>query len=248
MLMSLFAYAWALTPAHLAVAAAVTLAFAALAYALHGVNRSGAAAGGLACFALFVGIGPGAFATLSALFIMTWLSTRLGYSRKQELGLAERREGRNASQVLANLAVPAAGALAFGVTGNHIWVLFAIAALAEAATDTVASEVGQSRQHDARMVTTWRRVPAGTDGGITLSGTMAGLVGGIVVAAFAAATGILPRTEMWIPVVAGFVGMLGDSVLGATVQHRGWISNQAVNFIGTLAAGALACAIYRLGS
>lgn len=247
MLTSFFAYAWALSPSRLAVAAAVTLGFAILAYALHGVNRSGAIAGGLACLALFVGIGPGAFATLSALFIMTWFSTRLGYQQKQELGLAERREGRNASQVLANLAVPAAGALAFGVKGNNIWVLFAVAALAEAATDTVASEIGQSRQRDARMITTWRRVPAGTDGGITISGTMAGLVSGVVIAAFASATTILPRREMWIPVVAGFVGMLGDSLLGATVQRRGWISNQGVNFIGTLAAGALAFAICRLG-
>lgn len=247
MLTPFFSYGWALTPERLAVAAAVTLGFAMLACALHGVNRSGAFAGGLACFALFVGIGPGAFATLSALFIMTWLSTRLGYRRKQELGLAERREGRNASQVLANLAVPAAGALAFGVTGNNVWVLFAVAALAEAATDTVASETGQARQHDARMITTWRRVPAGTDGGITISGTIAGLVSGVMIAAFASATSILPRSEMWIPVVAGFVGMLGDSLLGATVQRRGWISNRGVNFIGTLAAGALAYAIRRLG-
>jgi uncharacterized protein (TIGR00297 family) len=248
MLTSFFSCAWALSPERLAMAAAVTLGFAVLAYALHGVNRSGAVAGGLACFALFVGIGPGAFATLSALFILTWLSTRLGYRRKQELGLAERREGRNASQVLANLAVPAAGALAFGVKGNNIWVLFAVAALAEAATDTVASEIGQSRQHDSRMITTWRRVPAGTDGGITFSGTMAGLVSGVMIAAFASATTILPRSEMWIPVVAGFVGMLGDSLLGATVQRRGWISNQGVNFIGTLAAAALAYAICRLGN
>src|SRR5271165_5176265 len=160
MLITLFTHGWAVTPARLAGAAAVTLAFAALARVLRGVNRSGAAGGALACFALFAGVGPGAFATLAALFVMTWLSTRLGYRRKQELGVAERREGRNAGQVLANLAVAAAGALFFGVTGNRAWVVFAVAALAEAATDTVASEIGQSRQRDARMITTWQRVPA----------------------------------------------------------------------------------------
>ena len=225
------------------VAAAVTVAFAVLAHALHGVNRSAAVAGGLACFALFWGAGPAAFATLAALFLMTWFTTRLGYRRKQELGLAEPRSGRNARQVLANLAIAAFGALLFGATENRAWIVAAIAAMAEAATDTVASEIGQSRRQDARLITTGQRVPAGTDGGITLPGTVAGLIAGVVIAAVANLGGILPRREMWIPVMSGFAGMLADSLLGATIQRRGWLSNEAVNLVATLAAAALAYGI-----
>jgi len=77
MLNSYIAHAWASSPARLAIAAAVTLGFAGLACALRGVNRSGALAGGLACFLLFAGAGPTAFAALAALFLMTWVSTRL---------------------------------------------------------------------------------------------------------------------------------------------------------------------------
>ena len=86
-------------------AAAVTLAFAVLARLLRGVTGSGAIAGGVVCFALYAFAGPAAFAALVSVFVLTWSATRLGYSSKSRLGVAERREGRKASQVLANLAV-----------------------------------------------------------------------------------------------------------------------------------------------
>jgi uncharacterized protein (TIGR00297 family) len=246
MLNPLLAHGWASSPGRLAIAAAVTLGFAVLARAVRGVNHSGALAGGFACFVLFTGAGPTAFATLAALFLMTWAATRLGYRRKLALGLAERREGRNAWQILANLAVAALGSVAFSATGNRVWLIAALAALAEAATDTVASEIGQCHGSDGRLITTWERVPPGTDGGITLPGSIAGLAAGLVISLVAALGGMLPRTQLWIPVAAGFAGMLIDSILGATLQRRGWINNEAVNFFATLAAAALAHAMLNL--
>jgi len=243
MLNPLLAHGWASSPGRLAIAAAVTLGFAVLARAVRGVNRSGALAGGFACFLLFAGAGPAAFGALAALFLMTWVATRLGYRRKLALGLAERREGRNAWQVLANLAVAALGSVVFSATGNGGWLIAVLAALAEAATDTVASEIGQYRGPKARMITTWERVPPGTDGGITLPGSIAGLAASLLIAAVATVGGMLPLAQLWIPVAAGFAGMLIDSILGATLQRRGWINNEAVNFFATLAAAGLAYAI-----
>ena len=186
MLTHFLAHGWASSPKRLALAAAVTLGFAVLARAVHGVNRSGALAGGLACFLLFAGAGPTAFAALATLFLVTWAATRLGYRRKLALGLAEPREGRNAWQVLANLAVAALGSVGFSATGNRVWLVAVLAALAEAATDTVASELGQTRGPYARRITTWERVPAGTDGGITIPGSVAGMAAGLMIAAVAA--------------------------------------------------------------
>jgi uncharacterized protein (TIGR00297 family) len=240
MLKSFLAYSWASSPGRLAVAAAVTVSFALLARALRGVDRSGMMAGGAACFLLFAGIGPPGFAVLAALFLLTWIATRFGYRRKQALGVAERGEGRNAWQVLANLAVPAIAAGAFAATGNRAWLFASVAALAEAATDTVASEIGQTRSRSAVLITTWQRVPAGTDGGISVSGTIAGTVAGMLIATVATSAGMIPRAQLWIPVLAGFAGMLADSVLGGTLQRRGTINNEAVNFVSTMAAAGLA--------
>jgi uncharacterized protein (TIGR00297 family) len=240
MLTSFLPSCWANTPERWALVGTVTLAFALLARALHGVNRSGAVAGGLACFLLFAGCGPAAFATLGALFVITWVSTRLGYHRKLTLGLAERREGRNAGQILANLAVAALASVAFGATGRRAFLVATATALAEAATDTGASEIGQYRGSQPRMITNWKHVPAGTDGGITTAGTVAGVAGGLVVAIVAVLGGMIHISEVWIPMAAGTAGMLIDSILGATLQRRGWLSNQSVNFYATMAAAALA--------
>jgi uncharacterized protein (TIGR00297 family) len=205
-------------------------------------------AGGASCFLLFAGAGPGGFAALVALFALTWVSTRFGRHKKQELGIAERGEGRNAWQVLANLAIPALGSAAFGMTGNRVWLVATAAALAEAATDTVASEIGQTRGQPAVLITTWRRVPAGTDGGISISGTVAGTIAGLLIAAVAVWGGMISGSQLWIPLTTGFAGMLVDSALGATVQRRGFLNNEAVNFVSTLAAAALAYAAEALSS
>jgi uncharacterized protein (TIGR00297 family) len=243
MLNSFITYGWASSPGRLAIAGAVTVGFALLARALRGVDPSGMLAGGAACFLLFAGAGPSAFAVLAALFLLTWVATRFGYRRKQDLGVAERGDGRDAWQVLANLSVASLGAVAFGVTGNRAWLFASAAALAEAATDTVASEIGQTRGQTAVLITTWKPVAAGTDGGITIAGTLTGLAAGVLIALVAAEGGMIPRAQFWIPAAAGFLGMLVDSVLGAILQHRGLMNNEGVNFFGTLAAAALAYGI-----
>jgi uncharacterized protein (TIGR00297 family) len=171
---------------------------------------------------------------------MTWFSTRVGYRTKHQRGVAERREGRNGWQVSANLAVAALSAVPFGVTGDAAWLTALVAALAEAATDTVASEIGQTRSQTALLITTWEAVPAGTDGGITLAGTLSGLAAGMTIALLGAFSDLVPHPQFWIPAAAGIFGMLVDSLLGATLQRRGWMTNEAVNFCGTLVAAALA--------
>ncbi len=239
------AHSWALSPNRVFLAVAVTVSFALLAFLLRGVNRAGALAGGVACLILFICAGPASFATLVTLFVLTWAATRYRFGRKQQLGLSERGEGRIAAQVLANLGVATACSLLFGFTGSARWLLAMVAALAEASTDTVASEIGQTAGRTSRLITTWEPVPSGTDGGITIRGTVAGALAGLIVCSVAIATGIVLREQVWIAPTCGIIGMLFDSVLGATVQRRGRINNDGVNFASTLFAALLAFALPR---
>src|SRR6267143_3033322 len=85
------------TPARFGMVSLVTTAFSGLGHLIRGVTLSGAIAGAMICFVLFSSAGPGGFVFMLTLFIATWITTRLGRSRKQRLGTAERREGRTGS-------------------------------------------------------------------------------------------------------------------------------------------------------
>jgi uncharacterized protein (TIGR00297 family) len=219
----------------------ITVVFAALARWVRGVSFSGAIAGAAVCFVFYAGVGLGAFVALVSVFVLTWISTRFGYRRKERLGTAERLDGRTALQVLANLAVAAGCAGLWALTQGRAVVLLALsAALSEAAADTVSSELGQARSTKARLITTWEEVSAGTDGGVSWAGTLAGVAAATSVSLVCALSGLVPLRWLGISIVAAVAGMIADSYLGALLERRKLLSNDAVNFLGTLVAAATA--------
>jgi len=227
-------------PRQLWIACALTVVFAAIARGMRGVSRSGAIAGAAVCFVLYIGAGAGGFLALVSVFGLAWLTTRCGYQKKQTLGTAERRDGRTASQVLANLGIAAACAVLHMATGKAVYLLALSAALAEAAGDTASSEIGQASAASPRLITTWQPVPPGTDGGISVPGTIAGILTALVVSAVSTAGGLLPWNKIWIPALAGVCGTLADSCLGALLERRGLLNNDLVNFLSTAVAATLA--------
>lgn len=218
----------------------ISLGFAVLVWLLKAATLPASCIGFLVCMVVSqplkmrgtAGVSHMALAALVALFVLTFLATRFGRAKKESRNLAEKRSGRRASQIVANLGVAA-------LCGALGWYIGCIAALAEAAADTVSSEVGQAVGGPAWLITTWRRVPAGTDGGISMAGSAAGITAAAIVVAVG-----MTHKAVWLDAclvfVASCAGLFFDSVLGATVEKHGWLGNDLVNFCSTLFAAGFA--------
>jgi uncharacterized protein (TIGR00297 family) len=182
---------------------------------------------------------------LLALFLLTWAATRFDRSKKQSLGVAEDKRGRNAAQVAANLGVAGLGAAA-ALTHplpEPLYAVIVIAALAEATADTLASELGEVLGGPPFMITTLRRVAPGSDGAISLAGTVAGTSGAVLVVLVAVPALGLSMGNAACAGLGAIGGLFFDSLLGATAERRGWLNNDAVNFLSTIAASVIAIAI-----
>lgn len=191
-----------------------------------------------------------------AVALLTHFATRLGRGYKEELGLAEPKRGRNAAQIVANLGAAALASselaqagllslcpLARGVQHPGLVYAVGLAALAEAAADTVSSEIGQVLGGTPRMITTLHVAKPGTDGAISLMGSLAGTAAALLIAGLG--TWAL-RGDLMLFAAAcggGIFGLFFDSLLGATVERRGWLNNDAVNFLSTGAAAAFTAAL-----
>ena len=191
-----------------------------------------------------------------AVSMLAYGATKIGRARKERLGTAEARRGRSASQVAANLGMAALVAsepvnmwllnsrwLPRPAHAGALMLAMPLAALAEAAADTVSSEIGQVLGRRPRMITTLRAVEPGTDGAVSVAGTLAGLVAAGIVAG-AGSWALRGGWTLFELSCAGSVfGLLFDSLLGATVERKGWLNNDAVNFLSTASASAFALAM-----
>lgn len=199
-----------------------------LAWRAASLSRGGAlAAWGVGTLAVAAGWGWGAL--LIAWFVASSGLTRWGAAAKQRRSASALpgASARNARQVLANGAVYALGAAAYSVTGDPLWGLAALGALAAAAADTWATELGLLWGGTPRAILSGRPLDAGLSGGVTLVGFAGSAAGGLAVGlAGARLVGADLSVAPWLA-LAGFAGALGDSLLGATLQVRRWCAGCA---------------------
>jgi len=218
-------------------------AAAAIAVLLRKLTIAGGIAGAIVATLIYAGTGYTGISLLAAFFILGVGATSVGRKTKERRDVAEGNKGqRTAGQVLANGGIAAvAGAIALLYPFYSETMLLAVAgSLASATADTMSSELGMIYGSRYYNILTWKRDRCGENGVISLEGTLIGILGSSVIAIIYA-LGTTWNTSVAYIIIGGTAGNLMDSLLGATLERKGHIGNNAVNALNTLTGAVVAC-------
>lgn len=186
-------------------------------------------------------------------FLVGSAVTKVGLAQKEAAGIAEKRSGARGPEnvwgsaltaALCAIGVATVPLLDGGTMGNWIVSLLLLAYVASISTklaDTCSSEIGKAYGQRTFLITNLQPVPRGTEGAVSLEGTLAGIIASIAMALIGWAVGLITPLGIGICTVAAFVGTNLESVIGATLQTRfTWLTNELVNVVNTLLGAIVA--------
>lgn len=184
---------------------------------------------------------------LMTFLIVGSLATKWRFEEKARISAEEANDGvRGWKNVLANGGVASIIAIVHFFMAGHEWSYFLLcSAVSVAASDTLASEIG-SLDPRTRIITTLEAVPAGTNGGMSPTGTLAAFYGALLIAVVSSILGAIngdgTPLAIFFPalILFGWVGCQVDSILGAILENRGFMGKHSVNFISTLSGSLMA--------
>ncbi len=245
---------YSVSPAHLVFALAFALLLGYLAYVAGIADTSGLLSATLVGVLIIAFTNVWWFLLLLTFYLLGGGFTKYKYEYKKSLGIAQGKGGaRGYRNVFSNSIVAIAASICYTIfpQESYLFLYIYLGSVATATGDTLASEVGTTYKGSPRMITTLKKVEPGTDGGVSTLGETAALLGSLVIAIFAILFGVIEVNPirlcligMAIVAVSGFVGTNIDSLLGATLQQRGILSNNGVNVASTIAGGLVAGAIW----
>ena len=185
------------------------------------------------------------FLVLLSFFILGGLFTRYKYDYKASLGIAEKRGGRDYSNTFGNGLSSTVCAIGYGICNNPIFLIAFLGCVATAAGDTMASEIGETYKGRNVLITNFKRVPPGTNGGITILGELSALLGIFIIylTAFLLNLPIRNFSVLFSVILGGFIGVNFDSLLGATLEGK-YLNNSLVNLLATSFGGLISVLLY----
>lgn len=174
--------------------------------------------------------------------------TKIGMAEKEAAGIAEKRSGaRGPENVWGSAAVGALCGLGMLILPNTFHPLLALGYVASFSTklsDTTASEVGKAYGQHTFLITTLHPVPRGTEGAVSLEGTLAGVAGSVAIAFIGYLVGLISPIGIGVCILAAFIATNLESLIGATLQPRlTWLTNELVNVVNTLIGAIVAIGI-----
>ncbi|XP_010060759.2 protein VTE6, chloroplastic [Eucalyptus grandis] len=216
---------------------------------LAGLSASGIGAAFLLGTLTWRAFGPSGFLLVAAYFVIGTAATKVKMAQKEAQGVAEKRKGRRgprsvigssaAGCVCAFLSIFSVGGEAF----SPLWLLGFIASFCTKLSDTVSSEIGKAYGKTTYLVTTFKVVPRGTEGAVSLEGTIAGILASVLLALASFLLGQIKAPEAIICILASQIANLGESIIGAAFQDKEgfrWLNNDAVNVINISMGSILA--------
>ncbi len=190
---------------------------------------------------VFTATGLGGYLVIFTFLVLGSITTRLGWRRKKKLGVAEAHSGtRGLASVLANGCVPLVMAVFYLWNPGPLLAAAFAGSVATAAFDTVSTEIGQWLGRSPFSLKTFRMVPVGTQGAVSLEGSLAGVVGAGIVASVAVLTGWLPLWGLAVITLAGWAGAFYESFLAAWFDYDFPLSDEVLNLYSTLFGACVA--------
>jgi uncharacterized protein (TIGR00297 family) len=240
--------------------AAVLMVAAGLSYYYKKLSSAAALTGFICALLIFVGTGYTGLILLASFFIAGTVATSWRRTSKNHLERAGDQGPRKAWQVIANggaATLMAIMAIFFPDLRNYFTVLLA-AAFSSATSDTLSSELGMVYGKRFYNCITWKKDQRGLDGVISLEGLLIGFLSSTLVAGLYTLSDYLlyhmhhhpgftmssDTANFIIIMIAGFIGNLSDSVLGATLERSAVLDNNWVNFLSTATAICVSCLLF----
>jgi uncharacterized protein (TIGR00297 family) len=178
-------------------------------------------------------------------FVLGSALTFVRIEQKTAEGIAEERSGmRGAGNVWSSALAASLCAIAtlfFPSPIKELLVLGYVASFCTKLSDTTASEVGKAYGKTTYLITNLKSVPRGTEGAVSLEGTLAGALASVILATIAWGIGLIdPAGIIWC-IIAAFVATTIESLIGATLEsHFTWLTNDLVNLINTVIGAIVA--------
>jgi uncharacterized protein (TIGR00297 family) len=180
-------------------------------------------------------------------FVVGSAVTRIGMASKEAAGISEKRSGaRGPENVWGSALIAALCALGAWLLPIYrsLLLLGYVASFSTKLSDTTASEVGKAYGKRTFLITTLQPVPRGTEGAVSLEGTLAGVVASIAIACLGWGVNLIDSTGVVLCIVAAFIATNLESVIGATLQSKyTWLTNEVVNIFNTLIGAVVAIAL-----
>ena len=194
-------------------------------------------------------IGWNGWFSICIYLLLGTLVTKIGYKNKASRGIAESRGGKRGPENVWGSAATGCSLSLLSCIWPDYLTLFMVgfaASFTAKLSDTFSSEIGKRFGKRTFLITTLRPVAPGTEGAISIEGSLAGLLGSLIMTIVMFNLSIISGLSVaCIVLFSGYIATIVESYIGAEVQNKfEWLTNELVNSIQTSLSAIISIFLY----